>query len=184
MGFGKTRKVTSEPFSRCQKNPEQFIVMAIMEITIRPVELSDMPAMAALRGSEWQTEAFWVERISLYLNGQRTPRQGLAPRAAFVAIDGNELAGFVAGHLTRRLECDGELQWINVAPEHRGRGISDDLIARMGEWFIGQHARRICVNVAPENGPARKLYARCGARRLDDHWMIWEDARAMCKARS
>jgi hypothetical protein len=39
----------------------------------------------------------------------------LTERAAFVAIDDGDLVGFVAGHKTRRLGCDGELQWINVA---------------------------------------------------------------------
>jgi hypothetical protein len=43
-----------------------------------------------------------------------SPQQALPARAAFVAMDGTKLVGFVAGHRTRRLGCDGELQWVNV----------------------------------------------------------------------
>lgn len=34
-----------------------------------------------------------------------------------------------------------------------------------GAWFVEQRAYRICVNVAPENIAARKVYRRCGAHR-------------------
>ena len=155
-----------------------------MRFDLRPVELKDIPAIAALRALEWQTEDSWIERIGLYLSGEHSPRQALAPRAAFVAMEGDRLVGFAAGHLTRRLGCEGELQWINVAPERRGLGIGDTLMAKMGSWFVEQQVRRICVNVTAENSSARKLYARCGAQILDDHWMIWEEARAMCGART
>ena len=150
-----------------------------MELIVRPVERSDIPGMAALRALEWQTEEYWIERIGLYLSGEHSPKQGLPSRAAFVAKEDDQLVGFVAGHLTRRFGCDGELEWVNVAPDRRGLGIADKLVARMGEWFVEQGARRICVDVAPENHAARKLYARCGAQVLNKHWMVWDDARVM-----
>jgi GNAT superfamily N-acetyltransferase len=136
--------------------------------------------MAAIRAQEWETEAFWAVRIGLYLSGEHSPRQALPRRAAFVALDGGELVGFVAGHRTRRLGCDGELQWVNVARESRGQGIAGRLMVRIGEWFAEQNANRVCVNVAAGNTAARRLYARHGAQALDEHWMIWEDSRAVC----
>lgn len=151
-----------------------------MPITLRPVEPSDIPLMAAIRAQVWETEPFWTGRIGLYLSGEHSPQQALPARAAFVALDGAELVGFVAGHRTRRLGCDGELQWINVAEERRGQGIADRLMARIGAWFVEQGAYRVCVNVAPENTVARGLYRRWGAQPLNDHWMVWEDSRAMC----
>jgi GNAT superfamily N-acetyltransferase len=150
-----------------------------MPVTLRPVEPTDIPPMAAIRAQEWGTEAFWRDRIGLYLSGRHSPQQALTARAAFVAMDGNDLVGFVAGHRTHRLKCDGELQWINVVRERRGLGVGGQLMTQIGTWFVDQDARRICVNVDPDNSAARKLYARHGARPLNDHWMVWEDARAM-----
>jgi predicted GNAT family acetyltransferase len=135
--------------------------------------------MAAIRAQEWGTESFWTDRIGLYLSGEHSPPEALPARAAFVAMDGTKLVGFVAGHRTRRLGCDAELQWVNVVEEKRGRGIADGMMAKIGTWFVEQNAVRVCVNVDPRNTAARKLYARCGAQPLNDLWMIWEDARAM-----
>src|SRR5579862_4601551 len=105
---------------------------------IRPVEPADIPAMAAIRAREWGTEAYWMDRIGSYLSVVLFPQQALPTRAAFAAVDGTELVGFVAGHLTRRFGCHGELQWINVAKESRGRGIADKLVATIGAWFVEQ----------------------------------------------
>jgi RimJ/RimL family protein N-acetyltransferase len=148
---------------------------------IRPATPADIPHMAAIRALEWETESFWTRSITLYLTGEHSPREALRDRAAFVALVGDELIGFVAGHRTRRHSCDGELQWLNIAPTHRGRGIADQLIARMGEWFVEQNAFRICVDVQPQNLAARKVYARCGAVPLNPHWMVWEDSSRMCQ---
>jgi GNAT superfamily N-acetyltransferase len=138
--------------------------------------------MAAIRALEWNTEAFWQDRIRRYLDGTHSPQQALSARTAFVAADGGQLLGFVAGHQTRRLGCDGELQWINVIAESRGEGIARKLMERIGLWFAEQNMRRICVNVDPKNATARKLYAACGAQPLNEQWMLWEDSKIMCKA--
>jgi GNAT superfamily N-acetyltransferase len=145
--------------------------------SIRPVEPGDIPAMAAIRAREWENEAYWIPRITAYLSGAHSPQRGLAPRAGFVALDAGVVVGFVAGHLTRRYDCDGELEWINVLPEKRGLGVAGRLIQTMASWFVSQRAYRVCVDVVPENTVARKLYAKCGARPLNPHWMVWEDVR-------
>ncbi|HEU5406534.1 MAG TPA: GNAT family N-acetyltransferase [Nitrospira sp.] len=150
-----------------------------MQISIRAVEDSDVPYMAAIRAQNWQTEAFWSDRISRYLRGEHSPQKALAARGIFVAIEKEERVGFVAGHRTTRLKCEGELQWIDVRQDRRSLGIGQALVEKMGEWFVGQNTFRICVNVEPTNEPARRLYLKCGAKPLNDHWMIWDDARKM-----
>ena len=150
-----------------------------MPVALRPVEHADIPQMAAIRAREWGTEPYWMHRIGSYLNGEDSPQQALPARVAFVAIDGTELVGFVAGHRTRRLGCDGELEWINVAEDRRASGIAYRLMAKIGAWFVEQAALRICVDVDPKNTAARRLYTRCGAQPLNDHWMVWEDAGVM-----
>ena len=120
-----------------------------MLFTLRIAEPRDIPGMAAIRAAEWETQAYWEQRISGYLAGTHNPQRALPERAAFVAEDGGAVAGFVAGHRTRRFDCDGELEWINVAATHRGQGIAGQLFAAMAAWFLEQQAWRVCVNVSP-----------------------------------
>ena len=84
------------------------------------------------------------------------------PRVIFVAVDDDSLAGFVAGHLTRRHGCAGELQWIDVVPQWRGSGVASELLRQMASWFVELNAGRICVNVDPANARARRFYQRHG----------------------
>ena len=145
----------------------------------RQVDKSDIPTMARIRAAEWGDEEHWRTRISRYLDCEHNPQHALAPRVMFVALEADSLVGFIAGHLTRRYACDGELQWINVIPGSRGSGISSELLRRLGAWFSEQKASRICVNVDPANTGARRFYTRHGAQKLNDHWLVWNDIRVV-----
>jgi GNAT superfamily N-acetyltransferase len=150
-----------------------------MSVVFRPAEDGDLDAMAAIRAREWETEVYWKRRIGSYMAVENSPQQALPARAVFVAVDDGAVVGFVAGHRTRRYGCDAELEWINVVPEQRGRGIAGQLLVVMARWFVEQGALRVCVDVEPKNTVARGLYARYGAERLNHHWMVWEDARTI-----
>ena len=105
-----------------------------------------------------------------------TPPSKSAPPPRLLCRDVDDtLAGFVAGHLTRRYGCDGELQWINVHPEWQRRHVGSALFREMASWFVAQRAVRICVDVDPANGPARAFYERHGAQELNRHWLVWDD---------
>ena len=136
---------------------------------------SDVPGMARLRAAEWGEEEYWRNRIQGYMDGEHDPQKALKPRVIYVALEGEALVGFIAGHLTQRYACDGELEWINVRPEFRGSGVAVELLRRLAAWFAGQEASRICVDVDPENATARRFYTRHGAERLNDHWLVWTD---------
>jgi GNAT superfamily N-acetyltransferase len=146
---------------------------------IRPVEDRDIVSMAAIRARQWESEAFWELRIAGYLRGEHSPQHALPFRAAFVAVEGGAVVGMVSGHRTRRYGCDGELQWIDVIEGFRRRGVAGKLLTTIAGWFVEQSALRICVNVDPNNATARRLYSKYGARPLNEHWMVWEDARAI-----
>lgn len=150
-----------------------------MTTPIRRLEESDISAAATLRAQRLGTEEFWAERIAKYLSGEHDPQRALAERAAFVASDEVGVVGFVAGHRTQRFDCEGELQWIDVAERVRRRGVGYQLMAAIGGWFVEHDALRVCVNVESSNVAARKLYASCGAQDFKEGWMIWEDARTM-----
>jgi ribosomal protein S18 acetylase RimI-like enzyme len=101
----------------------------------REATLADVPGMAQVRAGDWESEEYWRERIALYLTGQLHPQKALAPRVAFVSIDDNLVAGFIAGHLTQRFGCDGELEWISIRPQYRRRGVASSLLRRLADGF-------------------------------------------------
>jgi hypothetical protein len=72
--------------------------------------------MSRIRATEWGAEEYWVNRITGYLDGTHNPQKALPQRVIYVAIQEESVVGFIAGHLTERFHCDGELEWINVVP--------------------------------------------------------------------
>lgn len=148
-----------------------------MTVHYRQAEKSDVLAMARIRETDWGTEEYWIRRISEYMDCELHPQKALMPRVLYVALAGDSMVGFIAGHLTRRFGCDGELEWINVVPEHRGTGVSAELLRLLAAWFAGQNAARICVD--PGNPAARRFYARHGAGELNQHWMVWDDIKVV-----
>lgn len=153
-----------------------------MAINYRIATKADVAAMAKLRMEGWGTEDYWRERITAYLSGENNPQKALAPRTVFVAEEVDDIIGFIGGHLTRRLDCDGELEWIDVTYVHRRKGIARELVSRLAEWFIRQNAAKICVD--PGNESARKFYAALGATNLNAHWMYWSDINMLLNDRN
>ncbi len=131
--------------------------------------------MARIRNANWGSEEYWRVRISAYSEGTLHPQQALLPRVIYVALGGGSLVGFIAGHLTRRYHCDGELERIDVIREHRRRGIASELLRHLAAWFAEQKALRVCVDVDPANAVARTFYASHGAGNLNAHWLVWDD---------
>jgi GNAT superfamily N-acetyltransferase len=153
-----------------------------MSIIYRQAQLSDVPAMAEIRAGDWGTEEYWRERITQYLSGELHPKEALPPRVSFVALEDERVLGLIAGHLTRRFGCDGELEWISVRAECRGRGVASELLRCLAQWFIANNARYVCVDVEPSNLVARRFYAQNGAEDLKPHWMVWRNIGAIIAA--
>jgi len=146
-------------------------------VAIRRAEERDVTAMAAIRAEAWGTQEYWEPRVGAYLAGAVSARDAQAECAVFVAEIDGAVAGVASGHRTTRHRCQGELQWMNVARAHQGRGIAGNLLAAMAGWFVEQGAMRVCVDVEPGNAAARAFYARHGAVELKPSWMVWEDVR-------
>src|SRR5467141_1677150 len=142
--------------------------LAPMHVHYRHAGKSNVPAIARIRAGEWGTEEYWRVRISRYLDRELHPQQALLPRVIYVALEGDSLVGFIAGHLTRRYACDGELEWINVIRERRGSVVASELLRLLAAWFAKQKASRICVDVDPANTTARRFYMRHGADNLNE----------------
>ncbi|HEX5717794.1 MAG TPA: GNAT family N-acetyltransferase [Thermoanaerobaculia bacterium] len=141
-------------------------------IHYRRADQADVPGMARLP-REGEAGGASEDRMSRYLAGEHHPQQALPPRAMWVATEGGSPIGYVAGHLTRRLDCEGELQWIYVVPEHRRTRVASTLLRLLAEWFLAHGAHRVCVDVGDDE--ARPFYRRYGAVEMGKHWMIWSD---------
>lgn len=145
---------------------------------VRPATAADVPRMAGIRDAD-PTAGPADARMAAYLEGRHHPQQSLALRVAYLATIDGAAAGYIAGHLTRRYGCDGELQYLYVTPEYRRTGVASALLRQLAEWFGEQGAERICVDVDADSPGARRFYTRHGAQRLGAHWMIWPDIAAI-----
>jgi ribosomal protein S18 acetylase RimI-like enzyme len=144
-------------------------------ITFHEATLGDVNAMARLRDeSGWEGGAA-ADRMARYLAGEHYPQHAKAARVAYLAKRDDMLIGYIAGHLTSRFGCEGEVQWILVAPADRGSPAAEGLLRRLAEWLLSHDARRVCVNVEPDNQPARHFYHRLGAVELSAYWLVWHD---------
>ncbi|HEX6747781.1 MAG TPA: GNAT family N-acetyltransferase [Longimicrobium sp.] len=139
-------------------------------ILYREAGLVDVPRLVGLPR---RCEAGGDPRMLAYLAGEHHPQQALPLRVLWMAEAEDAPAGYIAGHLTRRLGCQGELQWIYVVPDYRRAGVGSRLLALLAAWFVEHGARRICVDVGDD--AARPFYRRQGAVELNRHWMVWED---------
>ena len=146
---------------------------------VREANLADVGELARIRAADWGTQPYWHARISGYLRGELHPRESLPPRVVLLASEDEMVLGFIAGHLTRRFGCDGELEWLNVIPERRRTGVGAALLRALATWFDRRQARRICVDVDPQNAPARAFYRQHGAEDLKPHWLVWRDITAV-----
>jgi|SRR5580658_3235550 ribosomal protein S18 acetylase RimI-like enzyme len=146
---------------------------AAEEVLYRPATLLDVSAIAQLRPEPLGNAPDWDYRLAAYLSGEFNPRQALPTRVIIVAEQDDEIIGFIAGHLTRRFHCQGELQWINVSAALRRQGVATELLRELAGWFAAHNAHHICVDAKPRNADARAFYIHNGAEPLNDHWMVW-----------
>lgn len=144
------------------------------DIGFRAATGVDVAAMAQCRLAD-PTAGPADPRMESYFNGQHHPQQALLPRTGFVALDGDHVIGYIAGHRTNRHECEGEVQYLFVAPAYRRRGIATALLRLLAEWFQEQAAQRVCVAIADDSPPeARPFVESLGATPLKKHWHAWE----------
>lgn len=87
------------------------------------------------------------------------------PGATFAAFaDDGALAGMVTGLPDPERDRRVDLISMWVAPEHRGRGGGAALVEAVCSWAAERGAGEVRLHVVEGNGPAERLYARCGFR--------------------
>src|SRR5262245_3200083 len=135
---------------------------SIDRVHFQAATIDDVPAMAQCRLSD--TEAGPADgRMAAYFDGRHHPQQALAPRTGYVALADGAVVGYVAGHLTTRHGCAGELQYLYVNPAYRRRGVATALVRLLAEWFRAQLAAKVCVCVNADGPAAQPFYESLGA---------------------
>jgi ribosomal protein S18 acetylase RimI-like enzyme len=147
----------------------------LANIAYRKACIGDAGELSKLRGNDLGERLYWENRISGYLRGEHHPQKALKERVIFLAEDNGAVVGFVAGHLTKRYDCEGELQWIDVLPAYRRNAIASQLLRLLAKWFTKMNALSVCVNVSPENVAGQGFYRSHGAQDLNRHWLLWPD---------
>jgi ribosomal protein S18 acetylase RimI-like enzyme len=142
------------------------------QVIYREAKDYDLGSIAALRSGPENSD-YWRKRVKGYFNKTSHPTQSLLPRVLYVATIDGKVAGFIAGHLTTRFNCQGELQWINTDPAYQHRGIATRLLTLLAEWFQQNGASLVCVDPGTEE--AKAFYRSRGAKDLNEHWMVWEN---------
>jgi len=153
--------------------------MSMNELRFRHAIDNDIPAIARLNAEDRAGREYWQDRIASYLNRTLQLAKGLEPRVLHVATDGQSLVGFVAAHLSRREQCDGEIKWLSVAPAYRRHGVASDLLRLAARWFAGQKAERVCVEIEPDNDAGRGFCKFTGALILNERIWVWNDTKAL-----
>jgi GNAT superfamily N-acetyltransferase len=140
-------------------------------VTIRAATADDarfvlglVPQLAAFGPPHWRSVEQMIETDTLVLG--RALDGSTADATVLVAEDdASRPLGFV--HLTpdtdyyTRREC-GHISDLIVAPEARGRGVGERLLAAAEAWARGRGYLLLTLNVFMANGPARSLYERTG----------------------
>ena len=151
-----------------------------MTIEFRAAKAEDVDSMLQCREMDPASPVGYPR--AAYFAGEHHPQHALAPRIGYVALTEEGMAGYIAGHLTTRHRCDGEIQYLFVASAYRRAGIAKALVGLLGRWFVEQGAFKICVNVDLESPPAKPFYCALGAAPLASdkpYWYVWPDARVL-----
>lgn len=117
-------------------------------------------------------------RMAAYFRAEHHPQNALLPRTGFVALLDGITVGYIAGHLSTRHGCGGELQYLFVAPEWRRQAIAGELVRHLAAWFVERGVRRVCVCLDADSPSAKPFYANMGAKPLSPErqlWYVWED---------
>jgi ribosomal-protein-alanine N-acetyltransferase len=117
---------------------------------IEPADLRDAARLAQLHGAAFHRG--WDEGE---FEGMLTERNTLVHRLRI----GRRIVGFAVSRLAAD---EAEILSIAVAADHRGRGLSRDLLLTHLGHLAGRGVRTVFLEVEENNQPARRLYARAG----------------------
>jgi len=88
--------------------------------------------------------------------------------AVFLVADDDGVVGFVQSYYVERRDPVGEIDWLHVDPDERGRGIGRDLLTRCERELRGRGVERIEGRVLAANETGAEFYAEEGFSTVGD----------------
>jgi ribosomal protein S18 acetylase RimI-like enzyme len=79
-----------------------------------------------------------------------------------VAVEDDTVVGFAQSYVVRRRETVGELDWLHVDPDHRGKGIGDELLKRVEQALVDRGVARLEGRVLAANEAGADFYEQQG----------------------
>ena len=152
---------------------------------VRVAAPADAPAIARVRIDAWRT-TYRGMIPDAYLDGMsvaeseahwRRILQAAPGRfSVFVAVEGEEVVGFAAGHMLDppKLGCDAELSAIYLTAGRRRTGIGRRLAGTVAAAQRGHGATALLTWVIAGNRPARAFYEALGAELLVEQPFQWD----------
>jgi [ribosomal protein S18]-alanine N-acetyltransferase len=117
---------------------------------VEPASLRDAPRLAELHGASFH-RGWGEDEFEDMLSHRNTLAHRLRLRS--------KLIGFA---ISRVAADEAEILSIAIAPGHRGRGLSRQLLLTHLGHLTGRGVRTVFLEVEENNLPARRLYVRAG----------------------
>ena len=118
-------------------------------------------------------------RWETYFNGT-SPASSKPGRIILKAVTDDAIIGCIAGHLTNRYGLDAEIQSFYILKEYQRNGTGKQLLKKLVEWLLTQHAKSLCVGIKPAN-KYKAFYLKYRGKYLNGHWIYWDDMEALVK---
>ena len=132
----------------------------MVNVALRPMTVEDLPAVYRLGLLCYDVldkpYNYWtVGEVADHLENE--------PGLCFVADHDGEVVGFaLAAESYEVLEDTGHLEWIAVAPGHRGGGLATTLIAAVVEALTARGRAEVVADVSSDNAASAALFRRAG----------------------
>lgn len=136
-----------------------------MNITIGEADSRDLPALTALLGELFAQERDFAPDPEKQLRALRLILAHPDRGRLFVLRESGRAIGMANALFTISTAEGGPvvlLEDVIVAARYRGRGLGQQLVARVLRWAEQEGFHRVTLLTDPDNAPARRLYERLG----------------------
>jgi ribosomal protein S18 acetylase RimI-like enzyme len=144
---------------------------ASKSITIREMELEDLPSIFAL-GERLFTSDLWPNLYRTWDEDELVDMFSVDRETCLVADRDGTIVGFVLGSIISKRRSAwiyGYVVWLAVHPRYRRRGLAQRLLERLTELFVREGVRIILTDTDANNTAAVEFFERQGFGNRTDH---------------